>query len=125
MIAKKHREIFSIILIILFIIYVVYIVINNQINENYLDKSHIYITVSISKINFGRASTVHYNFKFSNQQKSDRDMCTSEELRKMNVGDIYLARYNQQIEYVKLICDCKLSKSDEGKVWEKFPGCKN
>jgi len=121
----RDRNFYSWILIGLFVLYLIYGLIRRQINERYLDESHIYLTVNVSKINFGRASTVHYEFRYKNKFYKQRQMCTLSELRAMEVGDIYLAKFNEDIEFSELMCGCKLSKSEKGKVWEKFPGCKN
>lgn len=125
MINKKKREIFFIILLTLLFVYVIFGFLNRKINENNLDKSHIFIAVNISKINFGNVSTAYYNFSFDDQNFSHGKMCTLEELRKMNVGDIYLVKFNEDIEFSELMCDCKLSRTDNGKVWDTFPGCNN
>ncbi|RRO17203.1 hypothetical protein [Flavobacteriaceae bacterium 14752] len=125
MTAKRKKEIFFISLIIIFISYAIYKFIERKISEDHLDENHIYIAVTISKIRYGRISSADFVFKYINKQYKEKEVCGSSELNNMNIGDIYLAKFNEDIEFSELMCGCKLSKSDKGKVWEKFPGCKN
>jgi len=120
-----RKKLFFRLFIVLVFLYAIFIIVRRQINESYLDKRHIYITVKVSKINFGKTSTVHYEFNFENKLYNQRQMYTLGELRKMNIGDIYLAKFNEEIKFSELMCGCRLSKSDESKVWDKYPGCKN
>ena len=124
-IAKNKTEIFFTILILLFVIYLIIGVVKRQLNESYLDKKHIFIAVSISNTRYGRVSSADFYFTYKNKKYLERETCASSELNKMKKGDIYLARFSEQIEFSELLCDCKLSKSDKGKVWDTFPGCNN
>ena len=104
-------------------IYLIIGVIRRQLNMEDLNDKHIYVAVEISKINYGRASTAHYFFVNQSKKIKDRKMCTVDELNKMKVGDIYLAKFNIENEFSLLMCGCKLSNSDKGKVWQSFKDC--
>lgn len=119
---KDKSNLIFIFLIVAFVLYMIFGAFERNENESKLENSGKYFAVEIVEINYGVGSTqVEYSFFFKGRKYNKADICNFDQVKRMNIGDIYLCKFNLLEDFAKLNCDCRIQSSYKGRSWDSEP----